>query len=305
MSAVDGEEKEAADTMMSCCASCGKAEVDNIKLKICTACKLVKYCSVECQKNHRPKHKKACKKRMAEIRDDNLFRQPEESHLGECPICCLPLPIDVKKSTINSCCCKRLCDGCVYANEKREMEQGLEESCPFCREPPPKTPEEGYKNVMERAKANDPNALFYVGKKCDDEGDYEGAVKYYTKAAELGDMCAHYNLSCSYREGEGVEKEMKKEIYHMEEAAIGGHPAARYNLGCYEGNAGRHDIAMRHFIIAAKLGYYDALEEVKKGFTKGFVSKEDYASALRGHQAAVDGTKSSQREEAEKGWTGW
>jgi DNA-binding GntR family transcriptional regulator len=28
------------------------------------------------------------------------------------------------------------------------------------------------------------------------------------------------------------------------------------------------------------------------------VSKEDYAAALRGHQAAVDATKSKQREEA-------
>jgi hypothetical protein len=29
----------------------------------------------------------------------------------------------------------------------------------------------------------------------------------------------------------------------------------------------------------------------------GVVSKEDYAAALRGHQAAVDATKSKQREE--------
>ena len=33
------------------CANCGKAAVDNIKLKKC-ACNLVKYCSVVCQKNH-------------------------------------------------------------------------------------------------------------------------------------------------------------------------------------------------------------------------------------------------------------
>src|SRR5210317_634831 len=95
----DGE--EAADEV---CASCGKAEVDNVKLKNCTACKLVKYCSVECQKYHRPQHKKACKKRAAEIRDDRLFTQPDESYLGECPICCLPLPIGIENNmTMNSC----------------------------------------------------------------------------------------------------------------------------------------------------------------------------------------------------------
>ena len=55
---VDDDEAEAADTMMSG-ANCGKVEVDEIKLKLCTACKLVKYCSVVCQKNHRKQHKKS------------------------------------------------------------------------------------------------------------------------------------------------------------------------------------------------------------------------------------------------------
>jgi len=86
----------------------------------------------------------------------------------------------------------------------------------------------------------------------------------------------------------------------LEEAAIGGHAGARFNLGCTEGNRGRHERAMRHFIIAAKLGDDGALDEVKKGFRGGIVSKEDYAVALRGHQTAVDATKSEQREAAEK-----
>src|SRR6056300_1334825 len=134
------------------CANCGKAEVDDVKLKNCTACKLVKYCSVECQKNHWKQHKKACKKRAAEIRDNRLFTQPDESHLGECPICCLPLPLDDRKSTIHTCCCKLICDGCSHANKLREMEGGLEHKCPYCREPAPKTNEEALRNLMERVK---------------------------------------------------------------------------------------------------------------------------------------------------------
>ena len=58
----------AADGGISKCASCGKTELFGVKLKFCTACKLVKYCGVECQKNHRPEHKKACKKRAAELK---------------------------------------------------------------------------------------------------------------------------------------------------------------------------------------------------------------------------------------------
>src|SRR6056300_1287638 len=176
------------------CASCGIAAGDNIKLKICTACKLVKYCSVDCQKNHRPQHKKACKKRAAEIRDDDLFTQPEESHYGECPSCCLPLPLGEKKWAINSCCCKRICKGCEYANKQREVEQGLELRCPFCREPLPETEEEEEENSMKRVKANDPVALFNMGGKCYREGDYDVAFEYYTKATQSGDIESHHNL---------------------------------------------------------------------------------------------------------------
>lgn len=133
---------EQADEVDEVCANCGKAAVDNIILKICTACKLVKYCSVECQKNHRSKHKKDCKKRAAEIRDDRLFTQPDESYLGECPICCLPLPLDYTKRLMNPCCCKLICNGCSRAIYLREREQGLEHKCLFCREPVPETGEE-------------------------------------------------------------------------------------------------------------------------------------------------------------------
>ena len=98
--------------------------------------------------------------------------------------------------------------------------------------------------------------------------------------------------------GEGVEKDLKKRVYHLEEAAIGGHPGARFDLGVHEHSNGRTNRAMKHFIIAANLGDDDSLYNVKVGFIDGFVSKDDYASALRGHQAAVDATKSEQREEA-------
>ena len=286
------------DEVEEVCANCGKAEVDDIKLKIlCTACKLVKYCSVECQKFHRKQHKRACKKRSAEIREDRLFKQPDESHLGECPICCLPLPLDVNKWRINSCCCKRICMDCGYANYCREREEGLEPRCPYCREPLPKTQEESQKRFTRRVEVNDPIALCQLGEKRYNEGDFEGAFEYFTNAAGSGDMDAHYNLSVLYCEGEGVEKDPKKEMYHMEEAAIGGHPEARFNLGNHERRNERIDRAYKHYIIAAKLGHDGALDAVKEGFMDGSVSKEDFEAALRGHQAAVDATKSEQREE--------
>eukprot|EP00984_Skeletonema_dohrnii_P022749 scaffold11856_cov96-Skeletonema_dohrnii-CCMP3373.AAC.1 len=57
---------------------------------------------------------------------------------------------------------------------------------------------------------------------------------------------------------------------------------------------------MKHWIIAAALGHDGSLDALKDRYKDGLVSKEDFAAALRAHQAAVDATKSPQREEAEK-----
>ena len=56
------------------CANCGKHGSDTVKLKNCTACRLVKYCGVDCQKAHRKQHKKACKQRAAELEDEQLYK---------------------------------------------------------------------------------------------------------------------------------------------------------------------------------------------------------------------------------------
>ena len=178
------------------------------------------------------------------------------------------------------------------------MEQGLEHKCPFCREPIPETLEEADQNEMKRIKANDPVALRGMGVKCREEGNYERAFEYFTKAAVLGNIESHYEISLLYGDGKGVEKDKKKEIHYLEEAAIGGHPDARHNLGCVELGNRSVDRAVKHYTIAAKLGHDGALEALKKGFEFGLAKKEDYEAALRGHQAAVDATKSQQRDAA-------
>ena len=89
------------------------------------------------------------------------------------------------------------------------------------------------------------------------------------------------------------------ELHHLEEAAaIAGHPKARHNLACNECRNERIDRAVKHWIIAAKLGYDDSIKALKVGYAAGRVSKEDFAAALRAHQAAVNATKSPQREAA-------
>ena len=162
-------------------------------------------CGVKCQKEHRPKHKKECKKRAAELRDEILFKQPESSGLGDCPICCIPLPINAQGSTLMACCSKTICNGCAHANTIHQLEENLEESCPFCRHPAPDSDDETKKDLMRRIEVNDPSAMRHMGTCCHQEEDYGGAFEYYTKAAEseLGDATAHYLLSCMYHAGKG------------------------------------------------------------------------------------------------------
>ena len=292
---------ETADTS---CASCGIAEVDEIKLKTCDACDLVRYCSDNCQQDHSQQHEATCKERAAELRDEILFRQPESTHVGDCPICCLPLPIEIVccKSKLQTCCSKVICKGCFYANDLRQIEQSLDRTCPFCRHPTvTATEEEENKMILKRVEANDPVAIAQVGRRHCVRGEFGTAFEYLTKAVELGDVNARYNLSLLYQNGGGgVEKDEKKALYHLEEAAIAGQPEARFRLGIFDGAEGRFDRMVKHFIIAANLGHDESIQELKKCYVRGFVSKEDFAGALRAHQSAVDATKSPQREEAAK-----
>ncbi len=297
----DNSEVEAADI---CCASCGKAEVDDTKLKQCDGCDLARYCSDACEEDHRPEHEAKCKERAAELRDELLFKQPEGSYLGDCPICCLPLPLDpYSRNRVQPCCTKVICDGCSHTNALRHLQEKIQLTCPFCRHSAAETREEMETNKMKRIAANDPVAISRMGYRHLTEGDYDGAFKYFTKAAQFGDVVAHYELSVMYRKGEGVEKDNKKAMYHLEEAAIRGHPNARYNLGVYEGRKGNHERAVKHYIMAANLGNDKSLQALKDHYKHGDVSKDDFAAALRAHHAAVVATKSPQREAAAKYYT--
>ena len=293
----DGDEAD----KKSCCASCGIAEIDDIKLVPCDDCDLVKYCSDECQKNHWSQHETACKKRAAELRDELLFKQPESTHHGDCPICCLPLPIDPQKSTMMMCCSKVICGGCNFADQKREKEmRKIQSTCPFCRETMPETDEKIDKLRMKRVEMNDPVAMSQEGIDQRKKGEYQRAFEYFSKSAELGNTEAHYKLSLMYYHGQGVEKDEGKEIHHTEEAAIGGHPLARYNLGCEEMDNGNIERAVKHWIIAATQGEVHSMKTLMDAFKMGLVSKGDLATALRAHHTAVEATKSLQRLEAEE-----
>ena len=206
-----------------------------------------------------------------------------------------------KEWQLQACCCTAICNGCFHANRAREDEGGLKRKCPFCRKRPPKTKKEADICLMNRAAANDPLALRKIGldkylRGNDDDETFLEAVEYLSRAAALRDAFALFYLSCFRRMGKGVERDEKLGIYYLEESALAGANDARFALGMFEEEKGNFDRAVKHWIIAANCGHDDSLDSLKKCYKEGRISKEDFASALRTHQATVNATKSPQRE---------
>jgi tetratricopeptide (TPR) repeat protein len=300
---MNSSKEETKADICSANANCGIAEVNEVKMEEekCT-CKLLRSCSDKSREEHLEQHEEECLKQAAKMQDDDLFRQPERSHLGECPICFLPMPFDPKKSMTMGCCSKPICMGCVCSNiiiNNHDLVKA--NSCLFCREPMVDDGEYE-KRVMKRIKANDPAALRQLGTKRYNEEDYDTAIEYWTKAAQLGDAHAHYQLGCMYRDGKGVAKNEEKAVYHWEMAAIGGHHMARHNLGCIEGIKGNMVRAVKHFIIAANLGYEESMKKLWAHYSGGNITKEDLDATLRTHHAAVNEMKSPERDEADNCW---
>ena len=283
------------------CANCGKKDGNEFKLKNCTACFLVKYCSVSCQKSHRKLHKKECRVRAAELKDEALFGQGHESWHGECPICMLPLPLDGTQSGLNACCMNRTCNGCNLA----AIERGMNNICAFCRAPTPNGDTAVIALVQKRVDAGDAKAMYFLGSKyfygrLGLQQDKSRVVELFREAANLGSVEAHYNLGFMYGRGDGlVGKDETKAVYHSVIAAKAGHPDARFNLGSWEATNLNYGRALKHWMIAAKMGHEDALKNIQRGYKEGFATKDDYAQALVGYQQAVEEMKSGQRKKAE------
>eukprot|EP00577_Skeletonema_sp_RCC1716_P026154 CAMPEP_0113431844 /NCGR_PEP_ID=MMETSP0013_2-20120614/33806_1 /TAXON_ID=2843 ORGANISM="Skeletonema costatum, Strain 1716" /NCGR_SAMPLE_ID=MMETSP0013_2 /ASSEMBLY_ACC=CAM_ASM_000158 /LENGTH=170 /DNA_ID=CAMNT_0000320873 /DNA_START=299 /DNA_END=809 /DNA_ORIENTATION=+ /assembly_acc=CAM_ASM_000158 len=164
------------------------------------------------------------------------------------------------------CCSKMICNGCDYANKMREFAENLRHKCPFCRDPIPNSEAKAEAKFIQRVEANDPVAIREMGVRQYNDGDHESAFEYFTKAAGLSDvdpvgkphpLFARHDWGSMFGEGlptltslmneEGIdgstklttllgigEKDEKKEMYHLEKAAICGHIEARYNLAICE-----------------------------------------------------------------------
>jgi len=294
-----------ADKDVSVCANCGKDNATNT----CNKCKMVKYCNAACKKKHRHKHKKQCEEhvrlaaeRAAKLHDEKLFKKtpPEE----DCPICFLRLPLLESGRRYKACCGKEICSGCVYApvydNQGNKVDN---EKCPFCRTPTPSSEKEMLKMERKRVEAGDPIAIGKLGSYHRDGRNgfpqyMDRALELWQRAGELGYTKAYTNIGYAFRNGLGVERDIKKATYYWELAAIGGNSQARYNLGVNEEIVGNIERAVKHYMIAVRDGENDSLKQIKEFYSNGHATKEDYTKALQSYQSYLGEVKSPQRDEA-------
>lgn len=205
------------------CAECGKVGDDH---KLCSSCKSVKYCSRQCQLKSWPSHKEECKKQSAKLQEGALFKPPPPQ--PDCPICMLPLPIDISQCQYQVCCSSYLCTGCIQAHWMVQDEL----DCPFCREVATHDDREYIKRLEKRAAVNDAEAIqflagLYDGGQKGLKQDHVKAVQLWMKAAKLGSRLANRNIAACYHDGRGVKKNEAKEKHHHELAAIAGYMNSR------------------------------------------------------------------------------
>ena len=91
-----------------------------------------------------------------------------------------------------------------------------------------------------------------------------------------------------------------KGIHYWESAVVQGDAKSRQSLGAAEASKGNYDRAVRHLLIAAKMGLKESLDVIKDMFAMGHATKTQYLEGLKGYQDAVEETKSPQRDEAAK-----
>ena len=225
----------------------------------------------------------------------------------DCAICLVPLSRMTSNSVHWPCCGNMICTGCAGENNALIKKQNEEKSagkkiaftCPFCREPVSTSADEECARIQARCLQNDPRALALMGDRYSrgDDGrpkDELKALDCYIRAVELGSAVACTIIGKNYNEGDGVAVNKERAALLFRGGALRGSIGARHNIGCSEYNSGNHEIAIRHFKIAAEAGMQESLNVLKSIYNgkrpgKEFISNEYLESIYRsGHEAQME-----------------
>ena len=260
-----------------------------------------------------------------------LLPSTEDPQEDECVLCAYPLPLKKEESVYQACCGQMICYGCLIGqrrvlilgeNVEKPIQGSKEEEsefmtvlafnseqpilCPFCRVDVAENDQERLKRIWERIdEYRDPEAMNMLGC-CYIKGEYglsKNILKgeaLYKRAYDLGHANAARNLSVLYTEDIPDAARM---IQYAEEGVRRGNVACMNDVGAHaHQSSGNTEEATRHFMMAARFGDDEAMQNLTEYYRHELVSKEDLATTLRAHQAAHDKGKSESREYARRYW---
>jgi len=141
--------------------------------------------------------------------------------------------------------------------------------------------------------------LAYYNGTIGNKPDYEKAVKYFHKAAKLGNVYAQYNLGLCYDTGIGVEQDYTEAAKWYHKSAEQGYTDAQNNFGlCYELGHGveqDYDEAVKWYRKAVEQGNSHAQCNLGLCYELGHGLEQDYDEAVKWyHKSAGQGNETAQ-----------
>lgn len=252
----------------------------------------------------------AAKRKRSEDPLINWTRPPRE----DCPICMLPMPLDIMEVTYSSCCGNSFCNGCLHDLILADVKEGrstVEESrarfCPFCRTECV-AEDDILKYDMKLAKSGHRHAIYLVGGSHFDgehgltQNKAEG-IKWWRRATEAGSPEAAHRLGCCSEEGDGVEQDNDKALECYKKAAERGDVDAFVSIGSLLAQKGEIEEALLNYRKAALCGLSEPeslLSLLEKGYSDGYMTKEEYDFTLRENKKVRNEMKSESREMAKE-----
>ena len=234
----------------------------------------------------------------------------------DCAICFVPLSRMCSDTFYNACCGNFVCVACSKENnasvnkrnEGKNSSKKVAFTCPYCREASPTCLFEEHAQYEARCLQNDPYAFTMMGELYRD-GDHQvakddlKALDCWIRAVELNGADACICIGDVYDKGNEVTVDKERAALFWRVGALRGDVGARYNIGVAEYDLGNHEIAIRHWKIAAEAGYQPSLNALRKIYNAGnkepgeeFISKEYLDFVYRAcHEAQME-VKSEERE---------
>ena len=131
--------------------------------------------------------------------------------------------------------------------------------------------------------------------------DEKSAFKELVESANRGSRDACCVIGHSYAEGMGVERDMNLAKYWHQIGAVRGCAVSRVELANFDLKAKDTESAVRHLMISCRQGNDESLNLLGRLYRRGlkrehpYVTKDQYAEALRSHKEFSDSMKSESR----------